>query len=565
MIKFITVSIFLFSAAIFASAYDDGLNAMREKNYERAIDKFTTALDKDVMKGLVTEAKVKDQLNRSKTAYLNEVSLKVAGYDREKKYDDALDAVNRGLSVLTENSKLLTMKANYEAKIKDLEAKVKEGKILIDSKKWQEAYSYFQKLRPYEDTNSDINSNYIKAKNEIMDSYINQAEVYEKNYDFISAKKEYEKALVYDPKKESLNEKNNVVRSRISAQEMLSVAKGLADKDQKEKAFDMLKIAHEKDEGNKEITLQMDLLRDEVAQLWLDKAEGLDAKEKYQDAYVVINKAEDLRTGNKDVRKGIETSKKSIVLHLANYLASKAAGFQNDEEAYIYYIASYALNSSDKNVEQKINALEQTLKDKTCYNLGLKTTCAAKIKLEEETLATIDNAIKNGLANFAKNKCINVSDFSATDQGRITSTVLLYKMETKGSMLMAKLDVEAEAMDIATKKKLTGTRKMELFSGEVTKNIESKVEKDIIDKVTGELISEIKDSNLKYYGDRYYWLFNASKDVNGKTTNAVLTFVSRKHLSDDDLYSDIAVKYIFKTYGVNIDRKQIEITDKIKL
>ena len=92
-----------------------------------------------------------------------------------------------------------------------------------------------------------------------------------------------------------------------------------------------------------------------------------------------------------------------------------------------------------------------------------------------------------------------------------------------------------------------------------------KVEKDLIDQVTSELVSEIKDSNLRYYGDRYYWLFNGAKDVNGKTINAVLTFVSRRHLSDEDLYSDMAVKYILKTYGVNIDRKEIEITDKIKL
>ena len=565
MIKVTMLSMFLFSATVFASYYDDGLNAMREKNYERAIDKFTTALDKDVMKGLVTEAKVKDQLNKSRTAYLNEISLKVSGYDREKKYDDALDTVNKGLSVLTENSKLLAMKSNYEAKIKDLETKVKEGRILIDSKKWQEAYTYFQKLRPYEDTNSDISSNYKKAKNEIIDSYVSQAEAYEKNYDFISAKKEYENALVYDPKNESLNEKISVVKGRISAQEMLAAAKGLADKDQKEKAFDMLKIAHEKDDRNKEITMQMDLLRDEVAKLWLDKAESQDASEKYQDAYVVINKAEGLRAENKDVKKGIETSKKSIILNFANYLANKAANFKNDEDAYIYYIASYALNSSDKNVEQKISSLEQTLKDKTCYNLGLKTTYSAKIKLDEETLGNIDNAIKNGLTSFAKNKCINISDFSASDQGRITNTVLLYKMETKGSMLMAKLDIESEAMDTATKKKLTGTRKMELFSDEVTKNTESKVEKDLIDKVTRELISEIKDSNLRYYGDRYYWLFNGAKDVNGKTINAVLTFVSRRHLSDEDLYSDMEVKYILKTYGVNIDRKEIEITDKIKL
>ncbi|MEI6093151.1 MAG: hypothetical protein WCQ47_05645 [bacterium] len=567
MIKQIALVLFLFCTTLFASAYNDGLDAMREKNYENAIDRFTESLDKDVAKGLVTEAKLKGELTRAKAAYLNEISLKVSGYDKEKKYEDALDATNRGLRVLTENSKLLSLKTNYETKIKDIKAKVKEGELLLEGKKWQEAYVYFQKLRLYEDTNSDINSDYRKAKEEIMDYYTRQAEDYEKNYDFISAKKEYEKALVYEAKNESLNEKITVVKGRIVAQEMLMNAKALADKGQKEKAFDILKAAHEKDDRNKEIIMQMDILRDEVAQLWLNKAEDLDSKGKYQDAYMVINKADELRTELKDIRKGIETTKKSITFNFAKYLADKAASFKSDEESYIYYVASYVLNSSDKNVEQKINSLEQSMKDKTCYNLGLKTIAGSKIKLSADSIASIDNAIKNGLSSFAKNKCINISDFSATDQGRLTNTVLLYNMETKGSMLIAKLDIEASASDLATKKKLTGTRKMELFSGEAAKSTDFKVEKDLVDTVVKELVSEIKDSNLKYYGDRYYWLFNGAnaKDAKGKTTNAVLTFVSRRHLSDEDLYSETAVKYIIKTYGVNIDRRELEVTDKIKL
>jgi len=555
----------LFSTPVFASDYNDGMDAMREKNYARAMDYFTASLDKDVVKGIITTAKVKEQLNKAQVAYLNEVNMKALEYDKEKKYNDALDTVNRGLEALAGNSKLLSMKVSYEVKIKDIETKVKAGKILVDNKKWEEAYLYFQKLRPFEDTNGDISSNYRRAKDEIIDSFTRQAEAYEKNYDFVSAKKEYEKALAYEPKNENLNESIATIKGRIAAQEMLETAKGLADKDQKEKAFEMLKAAYKKDEDNKEISMQMDLLRDEVAQLWLDKAEDLDTKGKYQDAYLVINKAEELRTGKKDIRKGIETIQKSIVLHFAGYLADKAASFKTEEETYLYYIASYALNSRDKNVEQKITGLEQTLKDKTCYTLGLKTMPSLKIKLSEEVLSTIDTSIKNGLASFAKDKCINISDFSTSDQGRLTNTVVLYKMETKGSMLMAKLDIEADAADTVTKKKLTAVRKMELFSDEATKNIEFKVEKDLIEKVTHELVSEIKDSNLRYYGDRYYWLFNNGKNAKDKTTNAVLTFVSRKYLSDEDLYSDIAVKYILKTYGVNIDRKKIEVTDNIRL
>jgi len=565
MKKFIILVIFLSGTAVFASDYSDGLDSMRERKYARAIESFTASLDKDVIKGFVSEAKVKEQLNKAKTSYLNELNIKITGCDKEKKYKDALSVVDGGLRVLPENSKLLKQKSDYEARIKDLEAKVKEGGLLLDAKNWHEAYLYFQKLRPYEDTNSDINSGYRRAKDEIIDSYVRQTESYEKNYDFISAKKEYEKALPYEPKDEDLNKKINVVKGRIVAQEMLGAAKSLADQGQKEKAFDTLKAAYAKDERNKEIAMQMNVLRDEVAQMWLNRAEDMETKEKYQDAYFVINKAEELRTGSKDTRKGIETTKKSITLNLAKYLADKASKFKDEEESYIYYVASYALNRDDKNVDQQIKSLEQSLKDKTCYNLGFKTTTSINVKLPKDTLETIDNAIKNGLANFAKDKCINVSDFSKTDQGHLTNTVLLYKMETKGSMLMAKLDVESQAFDIATNKKLVGTRKMELFAGDAAKNTDLKVEKDLVDKVVRELVSEIKDSNLRYYGDRYYWLFNSAKDQKTKVKNAVLTFISRRYLSDDDLYSDTAVKYVVKTYGVDIDRKEIQVTDKIKL
>ncbi|MCX6113225.1 MAG: hypothetical protein NTY22_08110 [Proteobacteria bacterium] len=565
MIKIIALFVFLLGTTAFASDYNDGLDAMRERNYERAIDRFTAALDKDVIKGLVTEAKVKELLGKAQTAYLNELNTTISGYDKEKKYDDAMSTINKGLRVLPENSKLKKMKADYEEKINDLDIKVKQGELLIDGKNWHEAYVYFQKLRPYEDTNSDISSDYGKAKDEIIDSYVKQGKAYEKNYDFISAKKEYEKALPYEPKDESLNEKINVVKERIVAQEMLGTAKSLADQGQKEKAFDMLKTAHVKDDRNKEIQIQMDIIRDEVAQIWLDKAEDLESKGKYQDAYIAINKAEDLKANAKDIGNGVETTKKSILLNFAKYLSDKAANFKNDEEAYIYYIASYALNHHDQNVEQKINSLEQTLKDKICYNLGVKTTASAKIKLSEDTVETIDNAIKNKLADFAKDKCINVSDFSKSDQGHLTNTVLLYKTEIKGSTLISKLDIATSAMDVVTKNKLTETRKMELFSGEATKNTELKVEKDLIDKVVKELVSEIKDSNLRYYGDRYYLLFNSAKDVKIKMANAVLTFIGRRYLSDEDLYADTTVKYILKTYGVNIDRKEIKITEKIML
>ena len=292
MIKTITLFLLILSTGAFASDYNDGLDAMRERRYDRAIERFTEALDKDVIKGLVSEAKVKEQLNKAKTSYLNEINAKVLGYDKEKKYGDALDTVNDGLRTLPDNSKLAAMKADYERRIKDLEAKVKEGEQLLNSKSWNEAYIYFQKLRPYEDTNSSIDSDYRRAKEEIIESYVSQAEVYEKNYDFISAKKEYDKALAYEPKDEDLNEKLTVVKGRIVAQEMLGNAKTLADQGQKEKAFEILKEAHKKDDRNKEIVIQMDLLRDEVAQMWLDRAQDLEAKGKYQDAYILINKAE---------------------------------------------------------------------------------------------------------------------------------------------------------------------------------------------------------------------------------------------------------------------------------
>ena len=223
------------------------------------------------------------------------------------------------------------------------------------------------------------------------------------------------------------------------------------------------------------------------------------------------------------------------------------------------------MNSNDQNVQQKINSLEQSLKDKTCYNLGFKTTASIKVKLSKDTLDAIDSAIKDGLAGFAKDKCINVADVSKSDQGDLINTILLYNMETKGAMLIAKLDIESKASDLVTKRKLVETRKMELFSGEAARNTDFKVEQDLIYKVTRELVSEIKDSNLRYYGDRYYWLFNGAKNRKGKMTNAVLTFISRRYLSDEDLYSDTAVKYILKTYGVDIDRKEIQVTDKIRL
>jgi tetratricopeptide (TPR) repeat protein len=556
MIKMITLFLFVLSTGAFASDYSDGMDAMRERKYERAIERFTGSLDKDVIKGLVSAAKVKEQLNKAKTSYFNEMNTKISGYDKEKKYNDALDNVERGLRVLPENAKFASMKADYEKRIKDLDAKVKEGELLMNSKNWQEAYVYFQKLRPYEDTNRDINSNYRRAKEEIIDSYTAQAEGYEKNYDFISAKKEYEKALAYEPKDEGLNKKINVVKGRIVAQEMLGSAKTLSDQGQKEKSFEMLKAAHAKDDRNKEIVIQMDVLRDEVAQMWLDRAQDLETKEKYQDAYILINKAEELRPKSGDIRKVIDTAKKSMILNFAKYLGDKAAKFKTEEESYIYYIASYALNSSDKNIQQSISSIEQSLKDKTCYNLGFRTTASLKVKLSKDTLDAIDNAIKNGIASFVKDKCINVTEVSKADQG---------EMETKGSMLMAKLDIESQAMDLVTKRKLVGTRKMELFAGEAAKNTDFKVEKDLVDKVTSELVSEIKDSNLRYYGDRYYWLFNGAKDPKGKTTNAVLTFISRRYLSDEDLYADTAVKYILKTYSVDIDRKEIQVTDKIRL
>jgi tetratricopeptide (TPR) repeat protein len=241
MIKMITLFLFVLSTGAFASDYSDGMDAMRERKYERAIERFTGSLDKDVIKGLVSAAKVKEQLNKAKTSYFNEMNTKISGYDKEKKYNDALDNVERGLRVLPENAKFASMKADYEKRIKDLDAKVKEGELLMNSKNWQEAYVYFQKLRPYEDTNRDINSNYRRAKEEIIDSYTAQAEGYEKNYDFISAKKEYEKALAYEPKDEGLNKKINVVKGRIVAQEMLGSAKTLSDQGQKEKSFEMLK------------------------------------------------------------------------------------------------------------------------------------------------------------------------------------------------------------------------------------------------------------------------------------------------------------------------------------
>ncbi|MFH1223331.1 MAG: hypothetical protein V1647_03190 [Pseudomonadota bacterium] len=565
MTRAITLFIFLFSVTVSASDYNDGLDAMRGRDYEKAIDRFTASLDKDVIKGIVTEAKVKEQLNKAKAAYFNELNIQISGYDKEKKYNDALSSVEDGLSVIPDDGRLLKMKADYEAKIKDIDAKVKQGEILLDNKNWHEAYLYFQKLRPYEDTNGSISSDYRRAKDEIINSYVTQGETYEKNYDFISAKKEYEKALPYDPKDEDIIDKIKAVKERIIAQEMLGQAKTLADQGQKEKALDILKAAYEKDDGNKEIAAQKDILRDEVALLWLNKAEDMESKEKYQDAYIAINKAENLEPDAKDVRDGIKTIKQSIILNFAKYLSDKASKFKSDEEAYIYYVASYSLNSGDKNVSQKIDALEQTIKDKACYNLGLKTTVSSKTKLSGDTLGTIDNGIKSELAGFAKDRCINVSDFSNSDQGRLTNTVLVYKIETKGATLIGKLDAESQAVDMVTGKRLAAARKMELFTGEAVKNTDTNVEKYLIDSVVGELVSEIKDSNLKYYSDRYYWMFSNAKDAGSKTTNAVLTFINKRRLSDEDLYTDTVVKYILKTYSVNIYRKELEITDNIRL
>ncbi|MEI6079722.1 MAG: hypothetical protein WCQ53_03685, partial [bacterium] len=449
--------------------------------------------------------------------------------------------------------------------IKDLEAKVKEGEVLINNKDWVAAYNYFQKLRPYEDTVSAIGSNYRKAKDEIIDSYVNAAKVDEKNFDFVSAKKEYEKALAYDQKDKSLNRKIKEVTERIGAQEMLAKGKALSDQGQKEKAFEMLKDAHKKDEDNKEITIYMNVLKDDVAKLWMDRAIDLEAKGQYKDAYSTVVKAEEVGSDMKDVKAGIETAKKSIILNYARSFAEKADGLKNnDEEAYIYYIASYALNSEDKAVQDKIKGLEQTLKDKTCYNLGIRTTVSPKTKMDKDTLSKVDEMIKTELGSFAKDKCINIAEPTKGDQGYLLNTVLTYKSETKGSMITIKLDLESEATDLATKKGLAKTRKMDLYAGEAAKTNEVKVEDDMVNKVVRNVVSELKDSNLRYYGDRYYTFFNTAKDPRSKMSNAVLTFIAKRYLSDERLFSDNAVKYITKTYGVNIDRKRMETLDKSK-
>ncbi len=563
MFKFVLV--FLFPVLVLASDYSDGLEAMRARKYERAIDRFTKALDKDVMKGVVTEAKAKEALNKAQVAYLGELNIKIVEQDKEKKYKEAISLVNKGLKVVPDSAKFLKAKTDYEDKIKDLEAKVKEGEILINNKEWEAAYSYFQKILPYEDTVSAISSNYKKAKNEIIDGYSNQAELDEKNYDFIAAKKEYEKALSYDAKDKSLNKKIDALKQRISAQEIYSNAKNISEQGQKDKAYEMLKIANEKDEDNKEIVVLMNILKDDIARKWMDEAIALESAGKYKDAYLTITKAEELKSEAKDVRAVIESAKKSIILNYAKSLSDKAEKIKgNDENAYVYYVASYSLNSEDKAVENRIKELETNIKEKLCYNLSINTIVSPKTTMDSDTVASVDNLVKQELASFFKDKCINVSEPKDAD-GQLTSTVLTYKSETKGNVLTLKLDIESGVVDFVTKKSLSKTRKFEFFAGDADKNNDIKVAKEVTDKVVREIVSNIKDSNLRYYGDRYYLLFNSAKDPQTKKQNAVRTFIVKRYLSDDDLFSNNAVEYILKTSGVDIKRKKVHISDKVEL